>query len=126
MSNRSGASWVITPSQGIAIPLGERSRGIRSALNGLASSHAARAEAGAKMRAGWNDRTTHARGSLYGRSEGTDIEIGTANDEYGVYLELGTSKMRSYPAIQEQAAETAPAYFTDAGTLVARMIGGGS
>lgn len=122
---KTSVQWVITPSKGIADKLAKATAAMDPALHALAASHAKRAEDSMKQRREWTDRTGHARGSLYGKAEGKDIELGTVNEEYGVFLELGTSRMRAYPVIEPQARETAPEYFDDAGTLVMRLLGGG-
>lgn len=121
---KQGLEWVITPSAGIAREIASRTDAMEPALNALASSHAARGESTMKAGAPWNDQTGYARGSLYGRAEGTDIELGTTNAEYGIYLELGTSRMAPRPIIQPTAQQAAPAYFKDSADLVARLLGG--
>jgi HK97 gp10 family phage protein len=121
---KQGIEWVITPSAGIGSKIARATSQMRPAINALAQSHAARGEATMKAGAPWNDQTGHARGSLYGRAEGTNVELGTTNAEYGIYLELGTSRMAPRPIIEPTAREAAPEYFEDAADLVARLLGG--
>lgn len=116
--------WTISPSAEIGAKIGAV-KNAEPAIGALASSHAARAEGQMKANAPWNDQTGFARGSLFGRSEGTDITLGTTNGDYGHYLELGTSKMAAKPIILPTAMETAPGYFDDAGKLVMRLMAGG-
>lgn len=116
--------WTVAPSAEI-IPSLERVKDIEPAIGELAVTHAARAEGQMKEGAPWNDITGYARGALYGRAEGTDIELGTTNAEYGLFLERGTSKMAPRPIIVPTAQAVAPDYFDDAGRLVMRAIGGG-
>lgn len=93
-------------------------------LLGLAASHAGRAEGAMKAGAPWNDQTGYARGALYARAQGTNIHIGTSNDEYGLYLELGTSKMAARPIIVPVFEQTAQAYFQDVILVVQGALGG--
>ena len=123
MARGSRIEWTIRPNAQIGAKLA-RMEGARPAIAEMAGSHASRAEGRMKAGAPWNDRTGHARASLYGRAEGTDIELGTTNSEYGHYLELGTSKMAPRPIIKPTADETAPAYFNDAAEVVRRLMGG--
>lgn len=100
---------------------------MNQALEMLAMSHAARGESSMKANAGWNDRTAFARASLFGRADGLTIYLGTSNDEYGIFLELGTSKMSAFPTIGPQLRQTSAEYFADAVTLTgAILIGGGA
>lgn len=116
--------WITPPSH-IARVLAQRTAGMEAGIQALAQSHASRGET--KMRSGapWTDRTGYARSSLYGRAEGTDVVLGTSNTEYGVFLELGTSKMAPRPIIVPTVNETAPEYFEDAAEFVMRKLGGG-
>lgn len=79
-----------------------------------------------KARAEWTDRTTYARGSLFGRADGMNITLGTANEEYGIFLELGTSRMRAFPTVRPQLQETGEAYFRDAARLTGQTMFGGA
>lgn len=115
--------WTITPSGSIAKRLAVIPDRAVPAIKDLAKVEAARGEAGMKQRAGWTDRTAHARNSLFGRAEETTIYLGTTNLEYGMYLEQGTRHMRAFPTIQPQANETAKVYFEGAAQLVKRSMG---
>lgn len=117
-------TWRPTPSAAIGQPLMRRVAAVDPALRGLAASHAARAEGMMKAGAPWQDRTGYARSALYGRAEGLDIHIGTANEEYGLYLELGTSKMAARPIIVPTLEATSAAYYRDVITIVAGVLFG--
>jgi len=119
-----GIVWEITPSRGIGQQIARRTAAMEPALNALAGSHAARGESRMKANAPWNDQTGHARGSLYGRADGVNIELGTTNAEYGGFLETGTSRMAPRPIILPTANEIAPGYFKDAADTVGRLLGG--
>lgn len=116
-------SWTVSPSREIGARIGNL-RNAKPAISALAAGHAARAEGQMKQQASWTDRTGYARGALFARAEGTDITLGTTNDEYGGHLELGTSRMAARPVILPVAMETAPRYFDDAAQLVGRMLRG--
>lgn len=87
--------------------------------------HAAIAESEMKSRAEWTDRTTFARSSLFARPDGLTIYIGTTNEEYGLFLELGTRYMRPYPVITPQIEETGLAYWNDAVEIARSLLFGG-
>lgn len=128
MSPRGGkatVTWTKTPLDAIGKPLQRRTKGVRAALMVLAQYHAARAEANMKERAGWTDRTSYARSSLFGRAEDLSIFLGTTNSDYGQYLEFGTYKMPAFPVIRPQTEETSQEYYRDACTLVSVMVFGG-
>lgn len=80
-----------------------------------------------KARAPWNDRSGAARAGLFGQvtsSGGDAIEIVLGHTvNYGVFLELGTSKMAARPIILPVANETAPKLAADASELVRRLFG---
>lgn len=116
--------WAPSPTAAIGRPLMARVAAIPPIVMALAQTHAARAEGAMKAGAPWQDQTGYARGALYGRAEGTDIHIGTSNDEYGLYLELGTSKMAARPIIVPIFEETASAYFRDVILAVRGALGG--
>jgi hypothetical protein len=97
---------------------------IEPALRVLAITHAARGEAWMRAGAPWNDQTGFARAALYGKAQGTDIVLGTTNDEYGPFLEMGTVRMAPRPIIQPGLAFVAPAYFKDAVRLMRGILGG--
>lgn len=78
-----------------------------------------------KSGAPWTDQTGYARGALYARAEGTDIHIGTSNEEYGMFLELGTSKMAPRPIIIPTLDTVAQAYIEDAYKLTSTIMFGG-
>lgn len=120
----SGVRWRSTPSRAIGFPLAQRVGRIVVALPILAATHAARAEDYMKTNASWNDITGYARGSLYGRAEGTTIYLGTTNSEYGLFLELGTVKMAARPIIGPAVPITAEAYFRDVTVLIQGMLSG--
>ena len=122
---RRTVSWTITPSRGIAAELAKRTAAMEPALAENAATHASRGETTMKQNRPWTDRTGHARGSLYGRADGTTVHLGTTNSEYGIFLELGTSRMAARPIIQPTANEAAPDYFEDAADIVRGLIGGG-
>lgn len=124
MSKRANVTWTKTPLDAIGKPLQKRVRGVREALTMLAQFHAAKAEGNMKDRAGWTDRTSYARSSLFGRSEGLAIFLGTTNSDYGQYLEFGTSRMPAFPVIRPQTQDTANEYYRDACALVSMMVFG--
>lgn len=122
MPSRMQFRWVSTPTQAIAAPLQARVTAYIAALRALAMASAARAESIMKSGAPWNDITAFARGSLYGRAQGTNIEIGTTNFEYGLFLELGTVNMAPRPIIVPTFNRTADQYYRDAFTLARGML----
>lgn len=117
-------NWSISPVRAIAQPLAQRVAKIGVALPLLAATHAARGQAYMMVNASWNDVTGYARGALYGRAEGTTIYLGTGNDEYGLFLELGTIHMAPRPIIGPAVPIVAEAYFRDAVTLMRGILGG--
>lgn len=98
--------------------------GAQAGVRTLASTHAARGEATMKSGAKWVDQTGFARASLYGRAEGTTIYLGTTNEDYGLFLELGTIHMAARPIIEPTVNEVAQAYFRDASALIGAMLNG--
>ncbi len=86
-------------------------------LHTLAVTTAARGESMMKSGAPWNDITGYARGSLYGRAKSTDIELGSTNAEYHLFLELGTVHMAPRPIIRPTVDQLAGQYYRDAMTL---------
>jgi HK97 gp10 family phage protein len=123
MSRRSGFRWSSSPGK-LGTEVARRVAKIELAMRALAAAHAARAEGAMKSNAPWMDQTAFARGSLYGRAEGTDIILGTTNAEYGIFLELGTVNMAPRPVIRETLDQTAQAYFRDAVALAGGILGG--
>jgi HK97 gp10 family phage protein len=117
-------TWIKPPST-IARTLAQRTAGMQGALNANAQAHASKGESAMRANAPWNDRTGFARASLTGQAEGTDVVLGTTNSEYGIYLELGTSKMAARPIIVPTANEIAPEYFRTSADIVRRLLGGG-
>jgi HK97 gp10 family phage protein len=75
----------------------------------IATDEASRAESEMKERAPWTDRTSQARGGLFGKAEqtgdGARIHIG-GTMEYQPFLELGTRRMKPYPIIKPVHDET--------------------
>lgn len=118
--------WTRSPNL-IGAEIRSRKERVRSGLVELAGSHAARAEGEMKARAPWNDRSGAARAGLFGQvtsSGGDAIEIVLGHTvNYGVFLELGTSKMAARPIILPVANETAPKLAADASELVRRLFG---
>lgn len=117
--------WKEPPSRVIGGELERRMAGYVAALRVLAAYHAARGEALMKEIAGWTDRTAYARGSLFGRSEDLAIFLGTVNEEYGLFLELGTSRMRAFPTIRPALEQIGADYYRDATDLLGRALAGG-
>lgn len=115
--------WIVTPTSAFGEKFAHVATEAEPGLHQLAQSHAARGEADMKTGAPWMDRTTHARTSLYGRADGTDIELGTVNEEYGLYLEEGTHKMAPRAIIVPTAEALAPQYFEDAAEFLDHLIG---
>lgn len=107
------------------MPLQARAEALKPALNALAKSHAARAEAAMKAGAPWTDRTAYARGALFARAEETNIILGTSNTEYGLFLEFGTSRMAPRPIIVPTLEEVSRAYIEDAYRLTSVVMFGG-
>ena len=124
MPDRMRFEWRTTPTQAIAAPLQQRATAYVAALRALAQASAARAESIMKSGAPWNDITGFARGALFGRAMGTNIEIGTVNAEYGLFLELGTVHMAPRPIIVPTFNRTADQYYRDAFTLARGMLVG--
>lgn len=118
--------WDVAPSSKFGVELQRRAAILKPLLHTLAQTHAARAEANMKSVAGWNDRTAFARGSLFGRAEGLTIFLGTTNDEYGHFLEFGTSRMPAFPTIGPQLRQTSVEYFQDAARLAGVTLLGGA
>ena len=116
--------WRTTPTGAIAAPLASRVAKYITAVRALAMVSAARAESIMKSGAPWNDITGFARGALYGRAQGTTIEIGTTNFEYGLFLELGTVNMAPRPIISPTVNRTADQYYRDAFTLARGILVG--
>lgn len=113
-------SWRPGPSI-IGVELVSKVAAFTVAVQVLAKATAARGESMMKSGAPWNDITGFARGSLYGRADGTTITIGTSNAEYGGFLELGTVYMAPRPIIVPTLTPLAQHYWRDAMTL-ARSI----
>jgi hypothetical protein len=69
----------------------------------VATDEASRAESEMKERAEWTDRTTQARGGLFGKAEqtaaGARITLG-GTAEHNIYLEVGTRYMAARPIIR--------------------------
>lgn len=124
MAKSANFHWRDKPSKAIGDPLQRNLANLRPALNVLAAYHAARGEATMKQIAAWTDRTAYARGSLFGRSEGMAIYLGTVNEAYGLFLELGTSRMRAFPTIRPTMEQVGADYFRDAVTLVGTELFG--
>jgi hypothetical protein len=122
MPDRMRFEWRTTPTQAIAQPLQHRVRSYIAALRALAQTSAARAESIMKAGAPWNDITAYARGALFGRAVDTNIEIGTTNFEYGLFLELGTVNMAPRPIIVPTLDRTADQYYRDAFTLARGIL----
>lgn len=116
--------WVIRPTAQIVPNIARIRAALLPAVTAIASAHAAIGQGMMQGGAPWTDRTGYARASLYGRPEGTDIVLGTSNSEYGLYLELGTSKMAARPIIAPTAQQLAPIYFGAAMQAVSAVIGG--
>lgn len=117
--------WTMHPEQNIAVQLRKLdSNTLNAAIGALALSWAKKGEGYAKRNRAWNDQTGHARDSLYGEAEGNTIYIGTVNKEYGLYLELGTRRMRAYPIIMPTIFEIAPLYYSDVTRMIQRYMGG--
>lgn len=123
MAGKAKILWTVTPTAAFGEKFAHVAEEAEPGLHQLAGSFAARGESDMKTGAPWNDHTTHARTSLYGRPEGTDIELGTTNEEYGLYLEEGTSKMAPRAIIVPTAMAIAPQYFEDAEAFLAHLIG---
>ena len=117
--------WVEKPSAAIGGELQRRMSTLRPAFEILAAAHAAKGEAEMKAIAAWNDRTAYARGSLFGRAEGVAIYLGTVNEAYGLFLELGTSRMRAFPTIRPVLQSTGADYYRDATALFSTALAGG-
>ena len=124
MAGQAVFRWIATPQGAIGQPLVRRVATIPPAARALAASHAARGQGLMQAGAPWTDRTGYARGALYGRAEGTDIHLGTANEDYGLYLELGTVKMAARPIIVPTLEVVAEAYYRDVIVLVTGALGG--
>lgn len=122
---QSGFQWVRTPSGTIGRTIAKATAAMEPALGALAANTASRGDSMMKSGAPWQDRTGFARASLYGRAEGTDVVLGTANGEYGPFLELGTSRMAPRPIIGPTLDELAPEHFESAAELVMRLLNGG-
>lgn len=121
--NRVNFTWVMHPDKSLAVHLRRlNSARLDAAIGDLALSWAAKAEAYAKKNRPWQDRTSHARDSLYGAAEGTTIYIGTINSEYGLYLELGTGRMKAYPIIMPTIQYIAPLYYADVVRMIRRRM----
>lgn len=120
-----GFQWVKTPSGTIGRTIAKATAQMEPALGALAANTGSRGETQMRSNAPWQDRTGFARASLYGRAEGTDVVLGTSNAEYGVYLELGTSRMAPREIIGPTLDELAPQHFEDAAELVMRLLNGG-
>ena len=117
--------WEKRPSEAIGRKLQQNLARLKPALETLAAMYAARGEALMKDIAEWNDRTAYARGSLFGRSEGLAIFLGTVNEAYGLFLELGTSRMRAFPTIRPALEQIGADYFRDAVALTGATLFGG-
>jgi hypothetical protein len=91
-----------TPPDSLAKQAFRYGKEILSGLWGLMDLFSARAEALAKQLAPWNDQTGAARQGLRGFSQAsaTGATLYLVHSVfYGIYLEMGTSKMSPYPAI---------------------------
>ncbi len=117
--------WIQHPEHSIAVQLRKlNSTTLNVAIETLALAWAKKAERFAKQHRPWNDQTTHARDSLYGDAIGTTIYVGTVNKDYGLYLELGTRKMRAYPIILPTIFEIALQYYSDVVRMMRRYMTG--
>ena len=117
--------WNTSPSR-IGREILRRSNLVRAALGELGESHAARAEAAMKAQAPWNDQTGNARQGLFGQVEvtGDSITITLGHTViYGVFLELGTSRMVPRPVIVPVASQTAEQFIADAVKVVRGAFG---
>lgn len=120
---QAGIEWVIRPSAEIGRNLNRAGAGGEAAVGEMATFHASLGETRMKTDAPWRDQTGNARGSLFGRAEGTDVVLGgTAN--YIAYLELGTTRMAAYPVIRPTIDAIASDYVEDAGEILMRLLGG--
>lgn len=116
-------TWTKRPSA-MGRELAKRVAAVPLAIGTLAQVEAARSEGEMKLNAPWTDQTGFARNALYARAENMTIYLGTANAEYGIFLELGTINMAPRPVIEPQLNITAERYFRDAVVLIKGLLGG--
>jgi len=96
------------------------------ALEELGQNVSAVGEQYAKMNAPWNNQTNFARESLFSDHEVTGdtltIVVGTTNDEYGPFLELGTENMAPLPIIEPTVQHLAPQLEAAVGKLIEGLL----
>jgi hypothetical protein len=117
--------WDVPPTR-IGDEIVRRAQRVAPAVAAVGQSHAARAEAAMKAGAPWNDQTGNARQGLFGRVEvtGTQVVIYLGHTmHYGVYLELGTSRMAARPIVIPVMGQTYPEFVQDAVRVIRGLFG---
>lgn len=117
--------WVKSPT-GIADEIARRSGRVQQRLTAAAYQRGEELENNSRNNARWNDRTGNARAGIQHivEASGDVIEIAVGHEvEYGVYLELGTSRMPKLGVMAEEADRTAAAYARDAAEIVRSEFG---
>ncbi len=97
-----------------------------SVLLALCQSHGGRLETRTKANSQWKDRTGNARQGIGNQvqASGDVIEIVIYHTQsYGVFLELGTSRMPKFGVMDHEIQVTAAEVTTDAQRLVRGLFG---
>ena len=116
-------TWTIAPTGQLVPNLHSWETRVLTAVRALADLFAARMEAYAKQNAPWNDQTGAARAGLrsWAVSAGTGVIIYMVHSVYyGIFLELGTSKMAPRPIIMP----TLQAHYAPLMAEIRALVGG--
>lgn len=120
--------WQVSPTTAFAGPLQRRAARAGAIVYGVAQNGAQHLATRAKEVRPWTDRTNAARAGLTGVAtrEGENVRIQVFHTaEHGPYLELGTSRMRPYPAIMPAFQELTPTIVDNVGKALSALLEAG-